>query len=126
MALFGVYATYNPTGYSYYHWIQLNDGLISLRVLTGIALVIFYIVYLRATFRSLGPIGIALTTALCGSFAWLLSQWRVLDLDAPRQQSFVSLAVSASVLGIGMSWSAIRFRISGQYDSEDVGAEPLV
>ena len=126
LALFGVYATYNPSGYSYYHWIMRDDGLISLRVLVGIALAIFYIVYWRATFRSLGPIGISLATALFGSVAWLLSQWRLVDLDIPRQQTIVSLAVSASVMGIGMSWSAIRYRISGQYDSEDVGAEPLV
>jgi len=126
LALFGVYATYNPSGYSYYHWILRDEGLVSLRVLVGIALAIFYVIYLRATFRSLGTIGMALATALFGSAAWLLSQWRILDLDVPRQQTMVSLAVSASVLGIGMSWSAIRYRISGQYDSEDVGAEPLV
>jgi hypothetical protein len=29
------------------------------------------------------------------------------------------------VLGVGMSWSAIRYRISGQYDSEDVGTGPI-
>lgn len=126
LALFGVYATYNPSGYSYYHWILRQEGLVSLRVLVGIALAIFYIIYLRATFRSLGLIGMGLVTALCGSIAWLLSQWRILDLDVPHQQTMVSLAVTASVLGIGMSWSAIRSRISGQVDSEDVGAEPLV
>ncbi len=126
LALFIVYGTYNPSGYSYYHWLLRDDGLVSPRVLAGVVLAIFYIVYLRATFRSLGPIGMALTTALCGSIAWLFSQWHILDLNAPRQQTMVSLAVSASVMGIGMSWSAIRYRISGQHDSEDVGTEPLV
>src|SRR5216683_574548 len=91
LALFGVYATYNPSGYSYYHWIMREGGLVSLRVLVGIALVIFYVVYIRATFRSLGPIGMALATALFGSIAWLLAQWRIVDLGAPRQQTMVSL-----------------------------------
>ncbi|MEA2738492.1 MAG: hypothetical protein QOH05_1799 [Acetobacteraceae bacterium] len=125
VALLGVFATYNPSGYSYYHWLQHGDGFVSLRVLGGVALVIFYVVYLRATLRSLGSIGIGLTTALFGSIAWLLTQWHLVDLSVPDQQSTVSLAISASVLGVGMSWSAIRYRISGQYDSEDVGAGPI-
>jgi Family of unknown function (DUF6524) len=125
IALFGVFATYNPSGYSYYHWLEHGGGLVSLRVLAGVALLIFYVVYLRATLRSLGPIGIGLALALFGSVAWLFTQWHVVDLSHPDDQSVVSLAIAASVLGIGMSWSAIRYRISGQYDSEDVGVGPI-
>jgi hypothetical protein len=125
VALFGVFATYNPSGYSYYHWLQHDGGYVSLRVLGGVALAIFYVVYLRATLRSLGPIGIGLTFALFGSIAWLLTQWHVVDLARSDDESVVSLAIAASVLGIGMSWSAIRYRISGQYDSEDVGTGPI-
>lgn len=125
-ALFGVFATYNPSGYSYYHWLLRNQGMVSLRVLGGVALLIFYVVYLRATLRSLGPIGIGLSTALFGSVAWMLAQWRIVDFNLPDERSVVGLAISASVLGVGMSWSAIRYRISGQYDSEDVGNGPLV
>jgi hypothetical protein len=125
VALFGVFATYNPSGYSYFHWVQQGGGLLALRVLAGVALVIFYVVYLRATLRSLGPIGIGLATALFGSVAWLLTQWHIVDLARPDDQSVVSLAIGASVLGVGMSWSAIRYRISGQYDSEDVGTSPI-
>jgi hypothetical protein len=125
VALFGVFATYNPSGYSYYHWLQHDGGYVSLRVLAGVALAIFYIVYLRATLRSLGPIGIGLTFALFGSVAWLLTQWHVVDLARSDDEAVVSLAIAASVLGVGMSWSAIRYRISGQYDSEDVGAGPI-
>lgn len=121
LALFGVFATYNPSGHSYFHWVQQADGLGSLRVLVGVGLVIFYVVYLRATLRSLGPIGIGLTTALFGSIAWLLTQWHIIDLSVADAQSTVSLAILAAVLGVGMSWSGIRYRISGQYDSEEVG-----
>ncbi len=126
VALFGVFATYNPSGYSYYAWLQRPQAPLALQVLAGVVLLIFYVVYLRATLRSLGPIGISLATALFGSFAWLLAQWRVVDLAIPDQRWMVSLSISASVLAVGMSWSAIRYRISGQYDSEDVGATPLI
>lgn len=126
VALFGVFATYNPSGYSYYDWVQRPAASVSLQVLAGVALVIFYVVYLRATLRSLGPIGISLATALFGALAWLLAQWRVVDLAATDQRWVVTLSISASVLAVGMSWSAIRYKISGQYDSEDVGATPLL
>ena len=125
VALFGVFATYNPSGYSYYHWLQHDGGYVSLRVLAGVALAIFYVVYLRATLRSLGPIGIGLTFALFGSVAWLLTQWHVVDLARSDDEAVVSLAIAASVLAVGMSWSSIRYRISGQYDSEDVGVGPI-
>lgn len=122
VALFGVFATYNPSGYSYYHWILRGEGLPSLRVLVGVVLAIFYVVYVRATVRSLGPIGTSLATAFFGSIVWLLAEWRFVDLGEPDQRWVASLSISASVLAVGMSWSAIRYRISGQYDSEDVGA----
>jgi hypothetical protein len=125
VALFGVFATYNPSGYSYYHWLHHDGGYVSLRVLAGVALAIFYVVYLRATLRSLGPIGIGLTFALFGSVAWLLTQWHVVDLARSDDEAVVSLAIAASVLAVGMSWSSIRYRISGQYDSEDVGVGPI-
>src|SRR5579862_5215703 len=126
VALFGVFATYNPSGYSYYDWLQRTAAPRALQVLAGVALLIFYVVYLRATLRSLGPIGISLTTALFGAVAWLLAQWRVVDLTMTDQRSVVTLSISASVLAVGMSWSAIRYKISGQYDSEDVGTTPLI
>ncbi len=125
-ALFGVFATYNPSGYSYYHWLSRSPSIGSLQALAGIALVIFYIVYLRATLRSLGPAGMGLTTSLLGATAWLLAQWRVINLDQPDQRMVVSLSITASLLAVGMSWSSIRYTISGQYDSEDVGVGPLV
>ena len=106
--------------------MQRTQAPLSLLVLAGVALVIFYVVYLRATLRSLGPIGISLATALFGATAWLLAQWRVVNLAVPDQRWVVTLAISASVLAVGMSWSAIRYKISGQYDSEDVGATPLI
>jgi hypothetical protein len=124
-ALTGVFATYNPSGYSYWDWIAGQPSVTSAQVLAGIILLIWLLILLRATLRSLGPIGMSLGYALFGSVAWLLSEWGVVDLTEPRQRVFAGLSVTASVLGIGLSWSGIRYKISGQYDSEDVGNAPF-
>lgn len=125
-ALFGVFATYNPSGHSYYHWLRDEPRIGAVQATAGIALLIFYVVFLRATVRSLGPVGIGLVSALLGAAAWTLARWRVVDLDQPDQRMVVSLSITASLLAIGLSWSAIRYTISGQYDSDDVGAGPLL
>ena len=54
MAMFLVLATFNPSGYSYFHWItDLDDGDWVLKLLIGVVLVILYATFGLATQRSL-------------------------------------------------------------------------
>ena len=47
-------ATFNPTEYNYVQWVRSYGGMnISIAVLTGLVLLIGYIIYLRATLRSI-------------------------------------------------------------------------
>jgi hypothetical protein len=120
VALFLVFATFNPSGYSYYHWvINRGDSSLPLLVLAGVALLIGWVIFLRATLRSLGPIGITLALALFGCFIWLAVDFNLLNVSS-QPFVYVVLVVSAAVLGIGMSWSHIRRRLSGQADMDDV------
>ncbi len=119
-ALVLVFATFNPSGYSYYHWAtNLGEGSLPLLILAGVVLLIGWVIFLRATLRSLGPIGIILTVALFGCLVWL-----AVDLNWLNMQSqpfiYIVLVVCAIILGIGMSWSHIRRRFSGQADMDDV------
>ncbi|MGH1485755.1 MAG: DUF6524 family protein [Cellvibrionaceae bacterium] len=115
-----VFATFNPSGYSYYHWmINRGDTSLPLLVLAGVALLIGWVIFLRATLRSLGPIGIVLAIALFGCFVWLAVDFNVLSVSS-QPFIYVVLVVFAAVLGIGMSWSHIRRRLSGQADMDDV------
>ena len=57
--------TYNPTNYSYFKWVAADSTNFGpVHALVGIALLIAWIVYLRASFLSLGWLGLALWGAL--------------------------------------------------------------
>ena len=120
-ALALVFATYNPSGYSYAHWITQDEtARLPLLILVGIALLIFFLIFLRATMRSIGPIGIALGVALLGVLVWLLVDYQIIDLAQGSVLSVIAEIVLATIMAIGISWSHIRRRVSGQLDVDDV------
>lgn len=120
-----VLCTYNPSGYSYYHWIKdIFPNLTSITpyiAISGIALIIGWIIYLRATLRSIGVVGIGLVLAISACIIWLLFDWKVLNVDDKRPIAWLVLCLVALALTVGMCWSHIRRRMSGQVDSDDVG-----
>lgn len=120
VALVLVMSTFNPSGFSFYHWIiHRGDTSIPLLILTGIGILIGWVVFFRATMRSLGFIGVLLAAALFGCLIWLAVDVKVLAIDSPIF-SYILLIVFAAILALGMSWSHIRRRISGQVDMDDV------
>ena len=119
-----VFATYNPEGYSYFHWVKEVFPSISIeQAFVGVVLIIGYVIYLRATFRSLGIIGLALAVAFFGLLVAMLFKWGWLSLDGSKMLSYVVEVLLAVILAVGMSWSHIRRRMSGQADMDDVDQE---
>ncbi len=120
-ALALVLGTYNPTDYSYFSWILSETTRFGpVPALVGVILLIAWIVYLRATFLSLGWLGIILGAALFGCVVWLLVDIGWLALDSGQAITWVALLLIALILAVGMSWSHIRRRLSGQQDVDDV------
>jgi hypothetical protein len=113
-------ATYNPYSSSYYHWVAADSGHASLQVLAGLLLLTSHVVVIIATVRSIGIVGIGLVTALFSSAAWVLIDNHVVAVEDARAVVLIQLVVIASVYGVGVSWSHIRNRLSGQVDSTDV------
>ena len=120
-ALLLVMLTYNPSGYSYIDWVQSSISEITpLLVLAGICLVIGWVIYIRATLRSLGIIGLVLAVVFFSVIVWLLIDWGWLGTNNVTTMSWVVLCLISAVLAVGISWSHIRRRLSGQVDSDDV------
>ncbi|MBN2905212.1 MAG: hypothetical protein JXJ18_00720 [Rhodobacteraceae bacterium] len=116
-------ATYNPTTFNYVTWAQgaFADQM-PLTLLLGLILVIGYIIYLRATLRSIGPFGMILIVALFGALTWFLLDQGWLSPDNADMNIWLGILAASLVLGIGLNWSRVRRRISGQADVDDVDA----
>ncbi|KIN61618.1 hypothetical protein Z945_2611 [Sulfitobacter noctilucae] len=114
-------ATFNPTEYNYVNWVMdYGQANLSIAVLTGLVLCIGYIIYLRATLRSIGAFGMLLVLALVGATLWVLYDLRVLRLDNASFNLWLALGALSFVLGVGLSWSHVRRALSGQADMDDV------
>lgn len=116
-----VFSTYNPSGTSYYHWLTENlTTLNPVIVLCGIVLLIGWTVYLRATARSLGAFGLLLAAAFFGTLVWLFIYWDIVNIDSIKAVTWMVLIVLCFILAVGISWSHIRRRITGQVDVDEV------
>jgi len=118
-ALALVFLTYNPSGYSWVGWLMSETPLVY-KVATGVVLLIGWAMFLRATWNSLGGVGTVLAVAFFGVIIWLLLEWGVLVLNDGSTFMWVLLFVLSGVLAVGMSWSHIRRRMSGQYDTDEI------
>lgn len=92
----------------------------SIAVLVGLLLVVGYIIYVRATLRSIGVVGMMLVAAVTGAMLWVAYDLGWMSFENPTANTWVALGVLSFVLGIGLSWSHVRRRLSGQADMDDV------
>lgn len=116
-----VFLTFNPSGYSYFHWVkQVLPDINPYVALAGLALLIGWVIYLRATLRSLGIIGIFLIAAVCACIIWMFYYWGWLTKESSNALAWIILTFQSLLLAVGMSWSHIRRRLSGQVDMDDV------
>jgi hypothetical protein len=114
-------ATYNPTEWNFVHWGMANYATqLPLTVLFSLILLVGYIIYLRATLRSIGMFGMLLVLAVAGTLLWVLYDQGWIDLADPTFNTWLVIAILSLVLAIGLSWSIVRRKLSGQADVDDV------
>ncbi len=129
VALVLVYSTYNPHEYSYYHWVKnalfggtgnTFQGSNALLFICGVVLLTGWIGFLTATRRSLGLLGITLSAALCGGLIWLLIDLHLVPEGNPVVMTHIILIVISAILAVGLSWSHITRRLTGQVTTDEV------
>src|SRR5882672_3672527 len=120
-AMFLVLATYNPSGYSYYHWVsELDIGNWILKLLVALVLGILYATFGLATRRSLGRLGIAAWLLFFAVVTWMLVDFGLIRIAGSGTVATIVLVDLANLLAIGLSWSYVRARLSGQADTNNV------
>jgi len=116
-----VAATYNPSGYSYYHWAFRGDtSYWALKIFLGLLIIFGYVFCGYATWRSLRVMLSVPLLLLIVACLWLLSDWGWVDLSDWLQRTLALEAMLVILLGTGVSFSLIRYRLSGQLDSRTI------
>ena len=117
-----VLISYNPTDYSFVGWLMHARELDILgpeHFVVGVALLIGWVILLAATSRSLGAFGLILGGSLLGGVVWLLIDFGLLDVNSVTSATWVSLICVALLLAVGLSWSHVWRRLTGQFEVDD-------
>lgn len=120
-----VFLTWNTEGWSYYHWtieplLSRAGNFSAIKFLAGTVLIAAWVVFLQATRRSIGLTGALLVAAICGAVIWLLISSGIVSANSGRGMARVALIGLSLILAVGMSWSHMSRRITGQADTDVV------
>lgn len=121
-ALMLILVTFNPTGYSLFHWVwPFTNEQLPLKILVMVVVLACYLFYVSASMKSLGMLGILVVFAFCATLIWLFVDQGWLNLKDSSILAWVMILMLSIVLGLGVSWSHIKKRITGQFDTDDIG-----
>lgn len=123
-SLFLVLVTYNPSRYSFWDWVvgAMNNEPSTLgpeHFVVGVVLMIGWVILLAATQRSLGVLGLLLGIMLLGGVVWLLIDIGWLNVQTVSSATWVGLVCIALLLAVGLSWSHVWRRLTGQFEVDD-------
>ncbi len=115
-----VLLTFNPSGYSYSHWVaHVFPNVDALQAVAGVVLLIGWIVFVVATLRSIGFLGVVLVAVLFAALTWLVVSMGWLSLKGNHSMGWIALVALSVTLAIGMSWSFVNRRLTGQVDVDE-------
>jgi len=112
-----VLLTYNPSGHSFVHWVLADlSGFDAMKAFIGVVLLAAWVVLVRTARTSLGNLGIVLSAVLLGTVVWMLYDMGLLATTRTSAIVWIILIMLGIILGIGLSWSLIRQRATGQVE----------
>jgi hypothetical protein len=119
-SFFVVFAAYNPSGHSYWHWMQHGSAGFWAKLTVGIVLLVLHIFVCSSTISVLKWRGVLVVVAL------LFSGWMALSRQAGLDQGGVGGTIVVLQTGLallyaaGLSYSHIHHRISGVLHVEKI------
>lgn len=117
-----VLATYNPGGVSVFHWVRhaLGEGELGpVHFFACSLLAIGWTILVVATWRSLETFGVILAAAAIGTLVWLLVDLGLIGAGSTSAIAWISLVCLSVLLTIGLSWSHIWRRLTGQFEVDN-------
>jgi hypothetical protein len=117
-----VLATYNPSPISYFGWLKsgfTDGGLGPAHFVVGVLLLAGWAILIIATRNSLGKGGLLIVAALIGGVVWWLASIGLNVAGNMAVLGWVILICVAFLLAVGLSWSHIWRRLTGQVEVDD-------
>ena len=118
-----VFVSFNPSGYSYFHWFSeafSGAGTHAINYFAGAILLASWTIFIKSTIDSLGSMGTILSSAIIGTGIWLLIDLGVITIDSTSTITWLLLIALAILLAAGLSWAHLKRRITGQVEVDDV------
>lgn len=115
-----VFATYNPSGKSIFHWVVNNDNPGDAWVILGaIVAILVNIALLIAAWKALGKLGTIIVVIFFGALIYLSFQEGWVDADNRASLEWLALILYSVFLGIGLSGAILWRRATGQVVTDE-------
>jgi len=117
-----VFATYNPTGTSVYHWVSNNENPTDAWVILGaIVAILINLALLIAAWKALGMIGTVIVLVFFAALVYLSLQEGWVSSGNQQSIEWLALILYSAFLGIGLSGAIIWRRATGQVVTDEAG-----
>lgn len=115
-----VFASYNPTGNSIFHWVINNDNPTDAWViLVAIIAVLANVALLIAAWKALGKLGTIIVLILFAALVYLSLQEGWVSAGNQISIQWLALILYSVFLGIGLSGAIIWRRATGQVVTDE-------
>ncbi len=115
LCAFVVFATYNPSGYSLFHWLQSSGSdYLAIKAVLFIGLFWIYLTILSISRAAMGPRGL-----YAAIVSVILLLYGLMDIENSSETllsflRYIQLVTLATALAIGVTWSKVRGMLIGQ------------
>ena len=114
-----VLLTWNPSGWSYVDWaLRDRAAFDAVKAFFGVLLLGGWVFCVRSAWVSLGAVGLVLVGALLATIVWMLVQFGVVEPGSTKTLLWIVLVAVGVVLGVGLSWSKVKQRATGQVETD--------
>jgi hypothetical protein len=108
-----VFACYNTTGFSLWHWPTESNLAFWMRITAGLGLFAALFIMAWSTYGTLKLKGILFTTIIIASIWFTFIEFLAM-LDHPRPElGLILLSSIATLFGIGINFAPIHYQLAG-------------
>ncbi len=115
-----VFSIYNPSGYSFWHWVQSPSGNPWAKAFLGVVLFGIHWLVWRAVLAVLRPYGVVFIAALCGTGFIAFCELGLVDRGDADAQIIALLLTLVLILTIGLTLASLMHRLTGVLHVEEV------